>query len=95
MYQPDVSNGRWGRVRGGGHCTVKSNLNKFGHFQGWGVSLYSEVQCIMGNGHMGPPSHPVDRQTPVKTLLSRREVAGGNKMSALGFIYIFEIIRYD
>ena len=28
--------------------------------QGVGIgSLYSEVQCIMGNGHMGP----VDRQT--------------------------------
>ena len=20
-----------------------------------GVPLYSEIQCIMGNGHMGPP----------------------------------------
>ena len=38
------------------HCTVRSDLNKFGHFQGWGESLYSEVQCIMGNGHMGPLS---------------------------------------
>ena len=26
------------------------------HFWCWGVgSLYSEVQCIMGNGHTGPP----------------------------------------
>ena len=41
--------------------------------EGAGVgSLYSEVQCIMGNGHMGP----VDRQTRVKTLPSRN-FAGG------------------
>ena len=39
--------------------------------------LYSEVQCIMGNGHMGP-SPPVTRQTPVKTLPSRKFVCGGN-----------------
>ena len=30
-------------------------------------ALYSEVQCIVGNGHMGPPP-PVDRQTSMKTL---------------------------
>ena len=27
-------------------------------------SLYGEVQCIMGNGHMGPPL-PVNRMTDV------------------------------
>ena len=32
---------------GGGHCC------------GW--TLYSEVQCIMGNGHMGPPHGQTDR----------------------------------
>ena len=89
-----VLGGGTGAVTGRGHCAVKSNLNKLGHFQGWGESLYSEVQCIMGNGRMGPPSRPVDRQARVKTLLSGHEVAGGNKMSALQFIYIFEIIGY-
>ena len=29
-----------------------------------GASLYSEVQCIMGNGHMGPPMDIMtERQT--------------------------------
>ena len=32
----------------------------------WG--LYSEIQCIIGNGHMGTP---MDRQIPVKTIPSR------------------------
>ena len=46
-------------------------MNKFEHSQGVScrgrggagglVSLYAEVKCIMGNGHMGPP--PVNRQT--------------------------------
>ena len=31
------------------------------------VNLYSEVQCIMDNGHMG--SRPVDRQMPVQTYV--------------------------
>ena len=38
---------------GGGFCTVKSHVGR-------GGSLYGEVQCIMCNGHMGPP---VNRQT--------------------------------
>ena len=33
-----------------------------------GRAMYSEVQCIVGNGHMGPPC--TDRQTRVKTLPS-------------------------
>ena len=37
----------------------------------WGAGLYSEVQCFMGNGHMGTPT---DRNTPVKTLPSRNFV---------------------
>ena len=36
--------------------------------------LYSEVQCIMGNGHIGTPSNPVNRQTRTKTLPSRNFV---------------------
>ena len=35
--------------------------------------LYSEVQCIKSNGHMGTP---VNRQTRVKTLPSRNSVDG-------------------
>ena len=34
---------------------------------GIGLFVYGEVQCIMGNGHMGPH---VDRQTRLKTLPS-------------------------
>ena len=30
-------------------------------------ALYSEVQCIMGNGHMGSPRPPVTRQTTENT----------------------------
>ena len=39
--------------------------------QGAGA-VYSEVQCIMGNGHMGTPSpcEQTDRQTRVKTSLA-------------------------
>ena len=43
--------------------------------------LYSDVQCITGNGHMG--TLPVDRmtngQTGLKTLPSRNIVGGGKK----------------
>ena len=39
----------------------------------WGV-LYSEIQCIKSNSHMGTP--PVNRQTRVKTLPSRNSVDG-------------------
>ena len=37
-------------------CGVRSKLNKFENVldAGGGVFLHSEVQCIMGNGHMGP-----------------------------------------
>ena len=38
---------------------MKSKLNKFEHIRGGMGSLYGEVQCIMGNGHMGTPT-PVD-----------------------------------
>ena len=34
--------------------------------------LYGDVQCIMGNGHVGTP--PLDRQTPMKILPSRNFV---------------------
>ena len=37
--------------------------------------LYSEVHCIMGNGHMGT-SQQSDKQTPVKTLPFRNFVGG-------------------
>ena len=53
--------GGWGCGRDdrGGRHTVKSKLNKFEHIRGGMGSLYGEVQCIMGNGHMGTPT-PVD-----------------------------------
>ena len=35
----------------GGVCTVRSNVQ--GNGLELGVSLYGEVQCILGNGHMG------------------------------------------
>ena len=38
--------------------------------EGQGV-LYSEVQCIMDNGHMGTLPLWTDRHTAVKTLPSR------------------------
>ena len=28
-------------------------MNKFEHDKGVGGSLYGDLQCIMGNGHMG------------------------------------------
>ena len=36
----------------------------------YGGVQYGAVQCIIGNGHMGPPQQN-DRQTPVKILPSR------------------------
>ena len=39
--------------------------------------LYSEVQCIIGNGHMGIPPPTTERQTSVKTFELRwRTVTG-------------------
>ena len=28
--------------------------------RGGGIERYSEIQCIMGNGHMGPPCEKTD-----------------------------------
>ena len=43
-------------------------------------ALYSEVQCIMGNGHTDPPPPPVDKLTDehkrLKTLTSLNPVGG-------------------
>ena len=39
-----------------------------------GRDMYSEVQCIMGNGQMGPSC--TDRHTRVKTLPSQNFVGG-------------------
>ena len=39
-------------------------------------ALYSEVQCILGNGHMGTPF--VNRQTQVKHYLPRTSLKGCN-----------------
>ena len=52
---------------GGGHQVNKSEeVSSLGHQMSlrggalYGGGLYSEVECIMGNGHMGPP---MNRQT--------------------------------
>ena len=46
---------------------VRSNVQRVGAepgVKGQEGSLHSEVQCIIGNGHMGTPTLPlVDRQT--------------------------------
>ena len=51
---------------------------------GW--ALYNEVQCIMGNGHMGPPPSPPygynDSQTWLKTLPSYSFVGGRFQLNA-------------
>ena len=39
-------------------------------------ALYSEVQCMMSNGHMGTPCGQNDRQTRLKTLFSCNFVGG-------------------
>ena len=49
-HQMSLVEGKWGP------CPVRS-------MSGGGLGfLYSEIQCIMGNGHMGPLPH-VDRIT--------------------------------
>ena len=53
-------------------CIVRSHVQG-GPGPGDGF-LYSEVQCIMGNAHMGP--QPVNRHTRPKTLPSRNFVGG-------------------
>ena len=35
-----------------GYCSVRSMFNKFEHIWGRGA-LYSDVKCILGNGHVG------------------------------------------
>ena len=57
-------------VLGLGACTVGSHV--------WREeALYSEVQCIMGNGLMGPsPPRRTDRHTRLKTLPSRNFFGG-------------------
>ena len=50
---------------------------------GWGGGLYNEVQCIMGNGHMGPsPCGETDRlmdRHVWKHYIPVTPVAGGSK----------------
>ena len=53
-------------------------MNKFEQVSSLG-HLYNEFQCIMGNGHMGPP--PVDRTTDGHTAenITANSLAVGNK----------------
>ena len=59
---------------GGGPSTMRSKLNKFEHV--WG-SVYSDVQCIMGNGHMGPPSG--GQTYTAENISFATPLTGGNK----------------
>ena len=52
----------------GGPCRVRSHAQGTG-----GENLYGEVQCIMGNVHMGPL---VDRQRRLKSLPSHNFFGG-------------------
>ena len=67
----------WG---GGNPCTVVSHIQKE-----WvgprsmysevpfrsGGSMYGEIQCIMGDSHVGPPCGQNDGEMQLKTLPSR------------------------
>ena len=53
-----------------GNNTVRSHVPSLG---GWawgqaGGSLYDEVQCSVGNGHMGSPCGQNDEQTQLEIL---------------------------
>ena len=41
-------------MTGGGPCAVRSHVQRRAGARANGA-LYSEVQCIMGDGHIGPP----------------------------------------
>ena len=55
-WPPDVSNGG-----GGPQANTFEQVSSDGHHMSLAGAMYSEVQCIMGNGNMVTP--PVDRQT--------------------------------
>ena len=82
-------------IRKGSRCTEKSGGGGgFLHSEvprrgdGWRggcLALYSEVQCIMGNGHMPPLVQlPTDRR--LKTLLSRNFVGGRQKLRCCCYV---------
>ena len=73
---------------GGSQCTEWSKLNMVEYayrvqvkINGWEAGfLYTEVQCIMGNGHTVPPT-PTDRQSDAhnwKHYLPITLLASGN-----------------
>ena len=45
------------------HVCCRGYVPFLGEREGEGGTLYNEVQRIIGNGHMGPPTFPVNRQT--------------------------------
>ena len=53
-----------------GPCTIRPYV-----WEGAGRSLHGEVQCSMGNGHIGPSYGETDGQIWLKTLFS----SGGKK----------------
>ena len=44
--------------------------------EGYGGSLYGEIQCIMGDVKWDPPHEQTNRQTQLKTLPNRNFVGG-------------------
>ena len=51
-----------------------------------GRSMYGEVQCIMANGHMGPP-HPPDRQTDItENITFPTPLLGGNNSKTYSYV---------
>ena len=83
-WPPDVSTGGKG----------SRQVNKFEHaFSGRGECLYSEVQCVIGNGHIGPPHGQNDWQTDTyENITFAIPLAGGNnEMLNNGEVYFGEM----
>ena len=72
----------------GAPCTVRP-MSRAGY-------LHSEVECIMGNGHMGPspPKHN-DKQVPVKTFLSANLLGGQEQFKPFPYSYLTHYVQWD
>ena len=59
-----------------------------------GRDPYSEVQCIMGNGHMGPTPLPMDGQTDTCENISIPQLhwRGCKNVSGIALLGIFSLI---
>ena len=71
---------KYGGCLKGGGCPKGGRCLRVGRYRAVG-GVCSEAQCIMGNGHMGPPCpSPVDRMTDThdsKHYLPTTLLAGG------------------